>query len=925
MPRCAIALLLAVSGLTPRSVPAQELHPRAKELLATLSNEAKAAQLMMGWSLTRLDDGYPRRDELREWVETVGIGGVILSVGAVADAPRLVADLSARAKVPLLFAGDFETGVAFRLRGATEFGPAMLLGAANSSELVRRAAAATAREARALGFQWIFGPVLDVNVNPANPVIHVRSFGEDPQRVAALGLAYIEGMREERVFATGKHFPGHGDTAIDSHLAMPTVPGDRARLDAVELLPFRAAIAGGLDTIMTGHLSVPGLGEEPGVVATLSKRILTDLLREQLGFRGVIVTDALEMKGLPSDSREDLALRALRAGADLLLMPIDPRASARAIAAAIDAGTLDPARLDAACSRILDLKARAGLLDADSPPSTDLAAIGTAASTELARECAERGLTILRDPHGDLPLSADEVTLVEFVEGRIDEAGGSFRTLLSDSYERFSALRLEADVSDAQATAAVEMLTSARARGAVAVLGLRTRKPSLPAPLAKVVEALGERAVTVIFGNPYLAAKLPPNAAVVLAYGTSEATASAAARLLRGDGPASGRLPVTLPDIGKRGAGLSLLPADAELTDVAPTAEGFAADLADRLRARLLQGIDDKVAPGAVALVARRGRVVAEVAVGRETWAPDSRPIRASSRFDLASLTKVCATTPAALRLLDQGKLALDRPIVEWLPSFTGEGKDRVTLRHLLTHSSGLPAYIRFFLDTSGKAQILDRVYTTPLTKEPGTATAYSDLGLILTMALIEKASGRDFADYVATDVFAPLGMTGAGFSRSGSPIDAVPTEDCPWRKRVVRGEVHDENAFAMGGVSGHAGLFGTARDVARVGIAYLSGGRGVLRPATARLATQRQAVVAGSTRALGWDTFVPGGPGGTKLSPGSFGHTGFTGTSIQCDPARDLVIVLLTNRVHPSRENSRIFPLRGAIADLVIEALVDE
>lgn len=926
MTRGTRSLLFAALGVVPLATGSNAQSPAGtnaavERVLATLSNEERAAQLMMSWTLTRDDDAYALRDRVRGFVADDGIGGVILSIGDVATAPRLLADLQTRAKVPLLCAGDFETGLAFRLRGATEFGPAMLIGACDSEPLARLAGEQTGREAKVLGFHWVFGPVLDVNVDPRNPVIHVRSFGEDPRRVAALGAAFTDGLTAAGVIATGKHFPGHGDVTTDSHIALPVVGGDRARLDAVELLPFRVAIARGLPSIMTGHLAVPALAEDGTTPATLSPRVLTGLLREELGFRGVIVTDALDMGGLKSVTPIEAALSALAAGADLLLMPPDPRATRDAIAAAVRDGRLPQARLDEACRRILLLKAQQGLLDGR-PAKGDATSIAGPDARAIAARIASLGLTLVRDPHGRVPLRARELALVEYVDDPRDEGGGSFRSALADAYPDFAALRLGANASSAECARAAALLLDAKARGAATVLGLRTRKRALPDALAPVVAALGDGGVAVVLGNPFLAEALDPACTLLCAYGISPATADAAARLLRGDGGCAGRLPVTLPGIAARGDGISILPPSPDLPRATPLEHGFRDDLAEILRARLQRAVAERVAPCAVALVARRGELVAELAVGRETYAADALPITVDARFDLASLTKVCATTPAVLRLVEVGKLGLDTRVQTVLPEFAGEGKERVTVRHLLTHSAGLPPFVRFFSTLTGKDAVLAAALATPLETTPGSKTRYSDIGLILLGAAVERVAGEPLDAFVLREVFAPLGMTGAGYAKSGEPIDAVPTEVCAWRQRLVRGEVHDENAFAMGGVAGHAGLFARADDVAKLGIAFLSGGRGVWSPSLVRDAVRKQAVVDGSSRALGWDTFVEGGSCGSKLSPASFGHTGFTGTSLWCDPRRDLVIVLLTNRVHPSRDNDGHVALRRDVADLVIDAM---
>ncbi len=930
---------------------AQEAAPPpadpVRSALAALTLEQKAGQLLMAWSLSSSEGQETARDQLRSWLDEVELGGVVLSLGHVDEARAWAVELQRHSRLPLLIAADFEAGVAFRLEGGTDLGSNMLLGAGGSVQLAEEKGRITAREGLALGVHWGFAPVLDVNVNPRNPIINVRSFGESPALVARMGAAFVRGMEGAGMLATAKHYPGHGDVASDSHLVMPTVIGDRARLDAVELPPFRAAIDAGVSAIMTGHLAVPGLGEEPGTPATLSVPILTGHLRGELGFDGIIVTDALDMGGVrKSIPSEEAAVRALAAGADLLLMPTDPVAARAAIVAAVREGRVSPQRLDEAVGRLLAAKQRLGLSlqraaevaapapaqelaeASDSAAAETDAMVGSDAHRAVAKRIAVRGVTLARDTHGLVPLPSVEGRKVMVTVLDRDDAGAGegfrdyMRAQLGADLE-WHRLHAESEAEAVQAAAAAV----AEAELVLGALYVRVRSYSgaigMPPALGPVTEALGAagRAVVVSFGNPYLLAELGEVSTYLCAYNGGEHTESAVADLLAGYGPATGRLPVTLPDLAERGTGLTVLPGR-DLGEALPTDEGFAADLEQRVRAVLAAGVARGAFPGAVALVARRGQVVVETAVGSESYAADAPPVTVGARFDLASLTKVCATTPATLRLVDRGALQLDQPVHELVESFGGEDKRAVTVRHLLTHSAGLMAHQHFWEEHEGAGAIVEAAAGRPLEAAPGSRERYSDLGLILLMACVERAAGAPFEQVVRDEVLQPLGMQGAVFSHSGQPIDAVPTEACAWRGRVVRGEVHDENAFAMGGVSGHAGLFGTARDVARVGVAFLSGGRGWLSPALTRHATRRAGLVEGSSRALGWDTYVPGGAGGHLLSADAFGHTGFTGTSIWCDPRTDLCLVLLTNRVHPTRDNPQITSVRQAFADTVVEAL---
>ncbi len=933
--------LALVAPLLSQSRPdsaASSPSARARAVLAGLSLEQKAGQLQMAWILSREAAGTPARQRLERWIADGVLGGVVLSLGSAGQAQALVVALQRQAPVPLLVAGDFETSCAFRLTGTTHLGNAMLLGAAGQPRLAYDAGRVTAQEATALGFHWCFAPVLDVNVNPANPIINVRSFGERPERVAALGTAFTRGLEDFGMLACGKHFPGHGDVATDSHLAMPTVTGDRARLEQIELLPFRQAIAAGISSLMTAHLAMPALGEDAATPATLSPRILTGLLRQELGFQGIITTDALDMGGVKQTfAPGEVAVRALAAGADLLLMPPDPVAARDAVVAAVRTGRVPQARLDEAVLRLLAAKDRLGLLGAgqDAPvpgrgyPRADWAeVVASRANRQLAAEIARRGLTLVRDAQELVPLPRNEpAVLVTLLDKDEAEPGELFARDLQPALPQLTSHRLTPKSPPDAIVAAAAALAGSKL--ALVALHVQVRSYSgtigIPPALAPVVAALAAhpRALVVSFGNPYLLRDFRAISSYLCAYLGSEATEAAAAAALLGKAAVTGRLPVTIPELHAVGTGISVHPRGT-LPISSPLAEGCVLTLTTQLRLRLEQAIGAKAFPGAALVVLRHGAVISEIVAGRETYADTAPAVTPNTVYDLASLTKVVATTAVALRLIARGDLDLDTPVQRLVPEFTGQDKERVTVRHLLTHSSGLPGYVKLFERMTGRDALVQASAQLALTQPPGTKTVYSDHGMILLMASLEAAGKQPFAALVQQEVCLPLGMRSARFAPTGTPIPAPPTEECPWRKILVQGQVHDENAYAMGGVSGHAGLFATALDVAKVGDALLGGGKGWLPRALCVQATTRQGLVHDSSRALGWDTFAAGRSGGSLLSPHAFGHTGFTGTSIWCDPERDLVIVLLTNRVHPTRDNHQIDAIRREIADLVVRNCLD-
>ncbi|MBL8739256.1 MAG: serine hydrolase [Planctomycetes bacterium] len=926
---CSFAVVAAVLALASlpaaaQQSPAREADP-VEALMASLTLEQKAGQLFLVWSLSREEKKGDTTNHaaLLAAVRDAELGGVILSLGRVEHAAALIPQLQAVAKVPLLLASDFEAGVWARLEGATELGNQMLVGATGSAELAFAMGRVTGEEAKALGFHWVFAPVLDVNSNPANPIINTRSFGEDPALVARLGSAFVRGVQQSGLLACGKHFPGHGDVSTDSHLGLAAVPGDAARLDRIELLPFATAVQDGLDSVMTGHLSVPGLGEDPRVPATLSHRILTGVLRERLGFQGLIVTDALDMAGVNGAlPPEEVAVQALLAGADVLLMPPDPMAARAAVAAAVRSGRVPQARLDAAVRRVLRAKAKVGLLRGSGRTAPDWQQrIATAEAKATAARIAARGLTLVHDRGDQLPLDerrAANTQLVLLLDK--DEAAGDAFAAGLVGVVAPEVVRLSSTSGPDQVTAALRTIAAAERVVLATCFFVRELGPvqTMAQPVLDVLRA-EQDVVLVSFGTPYVAQLLPAADTLVCGYVATEPVLARAAAALRGQAPLLGRLPVAIPGQADGGTGASAyVDATGSGDDV-----GLAAELPKQVRDLLDAAVADGAFPGAVCLVARHGHRFVELAVGRHGYASDAPPMRVDTPFDLASLTKVVATLPVVLRLCARGVLSLDDPVQKWLPEFAGVGKARVTVRHLLAHQGGLPAYERYYRTLSGKAAIVQATLREGLMYEPGSGPTYSDLGFVLLMAVVEAATGESFERVVQREVLTPFGLHGASWAPSDGPglPGAAPTEHDERRGGIVRGHVHDENAFAMGGVSGHAGLFATGRDVLEYGTTLLGGGRGLLPRSLVELAT-RPAGFGDSSRGLGFQLPASGGWAGSEVPPGTFAHTGFTGTSLWCDPRNDLCVVLLTNRVHPTRVNNKIQAVRRALHDLVLQAL---
>ena len=1062
-------------GTPPPPATSVDEHARrwVDETLATLTLRQAVAQLVIPW----IPGGYASESdadfqELLGWVEE-GLGGVSISIGVPDAYAAKLNRLQSRARVPLLVTSDFENGgPGMRINhsyalpsllpqgGGTSFPPTMAFGAAGDEELAFEYGRITAREARAVGVHWLFAPVLDVNSNPDNPVINTRSFGADPEAVGRLGASFIRGARAGGALATAKHYPGHGDTRTDSHIELPVITADRERLDRVELLPFRMAVDAGVDAVMTAHVAVPGvLGDD--LPATMSPYFMTELLRGEMGFDGILFTDALRMGAITDGyGAGEAAVLALEAGSDVLLAPADVGETIDAVAAAVESGRMSRARVDLSVRRLLEAKAGLGLhLGTHVEPAAVAARVGTAEHRAAADRAAAASVTLVRDARGAVPL-APGATILSVTYARPDDllAGRTFDTTLRGVA---GGLNPGAGAAATVATARVgpdtawpvyDSLLHAAGQADAVIIGAYVPPRSgvgsvgVPEAFRTFVEAAnrieGTGAIVISFGNPYLLSAFPAAGTYLAAWGGWEVSQRAAARAVAGAAAITGRLPISIPPLHDIGDGLDRTVAprvaardlaaridplqeagfvpgardgvagpaadtgaqtatggpgrwqphtpvppcadrspSGPLDEPAPPGSGRAAtaspdDLADTfcrdgavvvspreadparagLSADSLAALDDLIlaaladsaASGAALAVVRRGQLVRLRGYGRLDHDEAAPPVTPASIFDMASLTKVVGTTSAAVILAQRGALSLDDRVTDHLP-WWDEGdaaKSQVTIRHLLVHQGGLPPFRRFFLEMQGRQAYEAAIGALPLDHLPGDSTVYSDIGLMTVAFIVEEVTGRTLDDFLRREVWGPLGMADTGFAPDHAIWHRVATTELDegYRGYHVHGVVHDENAHAIGGVAGHAGLFSSARDLAVFTQLMLD--RGVAGPCRADPAsglpchrprfnpvavfapgwvariTRRQSDT--STRAIGWDTPSPRSSAGDYFSARSFGHTGYTGTSIWIDPTQDLAVVLLTNRVNPTRNNSKHVPLRREVHDRVARAITD-
>lgn len=918
-------------------------------ILTSLSLEEKVAQMIMvrayGHYLSEDSDPFQRLVRL---VTMRKIGGIIMAQGDVYEEAILTNRLQQLATIPLLVGADFERGIAMRVRRGTPFPDAMAVGAARDPDLAERMGLAIAEEARAIGVHQNYAPVADINSNPLNPVINTRAFGDDPALVRIMVTAFVRGTTKGRCIATVKHFPGHGDTGSDSHLELPTLRLTRDRLDSVELSTFRAAIDNGVGSVMIAHLAVPAL-DTLGLPASLSRSMVDGLLRTTLGFNGLTVTDAMGMQAItrhfPPDSA---AVLAVKAGIDMVLVPPDEDIATQAIVRAVRSGEIREERINASVRRILRAKQWLGLdrrrlVDIDSV--ADIVANRT--HRTLAKEICREGLTLVRNTGGVLPLALNgtgrvaAILISDTEENRTDVNRPGFPGT-SEPYGQYFLQLLRrrtgnvefSRLTPASTPAEIDASLALARKCDVALLCLfvkvrtATGKIGLPDDLQRFVDRVQEARtplVVCLFGTPYAAARFPAARAILCAYGDNEDQMEASAEALFGELPLRGKLPVTLNEAMPIGTGIELPQSQLRRDD--PSAAGFSPEDLAHVDELVERAIADSAFPGAQVAVIKDGMLVYSRSFGSLTYGPGARPVDAATRYDCASLTKVVATTTALMKLYDMNKFSLDDPVGAYLPDFSQGEKSPVTIRHLLLHRSGFPPYRQLWKICPDARHALDSALATPLVAKPGDTTIYSDLGMIALGRLVETLAGMSLDTFVRREIFDPLHMVNTGFRPDSSSRERIaPTElDTAWRKTLVQGSVHDENAALLGGVAGHAGLFSTASDLAVFMQMLLNrgvyGGRRYISEGTIYEFLSRKAP--GQERWLGWDMWsMKGSSGGTLLSPSSYGHTGFTGTSLWADPAKDLAVIFLTNRVYPTRANLRLLRIRPALHDAVIHAL---
>jgi beta-glucosidase-like glycosyl hydrolase/CubicO group peptidase (beta-lactamase class C family) len=920
----------------------------ADSVLPTMSLDQKIGQLMMVAAYSNRDKKH--LESLENLVQNYHIGGLIFFQGGPHRQAVMTNYLQAKAKVPLFIAIDGEWGLSMRLDSTVYFPKQMTLGAIQDNRLIEKLGEAMGEECVRMGIQINFAPVLDINSNPANPVIGFRSFGENKFKVAQKGWALTKGLQSRRVMANGKHFPGHGDTDTDSHHSLPLLKHSRERLDSLELFPFKFLIDSGLRSMMVAHLEVPCFDTSKNCAASISANVINNILKDSLGFKGLVFTDALNMKGVANYYKPgELSVKALFAGNDILLFPEDVPAAVTAIKKALEEGLLSMEEIDMRVAKILLSKEWAGL-NALKPVNTiDLFSDLNKVETEvLNRTLYKNALTLLQNKEEILPLKNLDtlrIATLTFSESTHRKFAGTVDLYAhSDHFTWKNSLSKKVQDSIANALSYYHVV--------LVNLEHLTRKKDNNYGLSPEMMGFMERVkqcskvVVNVMGNPYCLsafASAKNMDALVLTYESNSITAQLAAELIFGGLDAPGRLPVSIGSDFKEGSGLSL-GAPIRVSYVIPEELGISSDSLQQIDALINEAIHEKAFPGCQIYASKNGKVFYHRAFGKPTYeAKDSVDLQ--TIYDLASITKIASTTLATIRNTDAALLHPDSLVGKYLHGLKNNGIRQLPLTDLLSHRSGFKPFIPYYEKTMKDGKVSKKFYRTAYSKKfpvpvtdslflkrsypdtmlsiiyaqsltPGKNYVYSDINFYLLREINERVTGQYLPNQVEP-LYQSLGANSLGYrplSRFSKSIIAPTEKDIIFRKTLVHGYVHDPGAAMMGGVGGHAGLFSNANDLGKVMQLFLNkgiyGGKTYFKASTFDSFNQTR-YAPENRRALGFDKpeTRPGvdSPCASEAHPSSFGHSGFTGTFTWVDPKDGLVYVFLSNRVHPDAENKKL------------------
>ncbi|MBW6478234.1 MAG: serine hydrolase [Bacteroidales bacterium] len=945
--------------------------PWVDSVFYSLTPEQRLAQLF----IIEVQSNQNRRyyDRISKLLSEYNIGGVIFFRGGPVSQLRLTNTLQRQMQTPMFVSIDAEWGLAMRLDSTISFPRQITLGAITNERLIYELGLEMGWQSRRMGIHMNFSPVVDVNSDPRNPVINSRSFGECRYNVSRKGIAMMYGMNDAGIIASAKHFPGHGDTDLDSHYTLPVLHHSREEMDSVHLFPFQKLIEQGLLSVMVAHLNIPELDNTPGIPSSLSRPMVTEILQGEMGFKGLVVTDALNMKGVsdyyPSG---ELEVRALLAGNDILLMPNDVPKAINSIKKAVENGIIEQDYIDQKVRKVLYFKELAGLDKYRPLPIRDLHSdLNSERFHKINRRLAEAAITIIHNENDLLPLKRlDTLNIAALSIGSSTE--NPFQSMLAN-YGPMNMFSISKNHTSQQAENMIRQLSDYN----LIILSVQNnsmfpgRNYGISQANIDLINKLSaeNNVVLNIFANPYslqaFGDGLNNAKAVVISYQDGKDFEHASAQVIFGAIPARGRLPVSVMPHFPIYTGI-MTQGGLRARYLNPDDVGINPEMLKRVDSIALHGIHEKAFPGCQIAILKDGAMIYNHSFGYHTY-ENKIPVKNTDIYDLASLTKIIATTATLMKLADEEKINIDDPLDVYLPMVRGTNKENLIIREIMAHQARLRSWIPFFIATLNEGRPDPAIFQSRNSKDFPVKVAenlyihkdyrdtifrklldsellsrrryiYSDLGFILFAEMIESVTGLSIDNYVNQTFFKPLGLKTMTYNplEKFSTDRIIPTEnDTLFRGQTLKGYVHDPTAAMLGGVAGHAGLFSNAADVAVFMQMLLQngsyGGIEFISPETVREFTTTQYAGNQNRRALGFDKpsirALDSSPAAKSASFQSYGHTGFTGIYAWVDPKENLVYVFLSNRVHPDASNRKIseMSIRLEIHQAIYDAVFSE
>ena len=935
-------------------------------ILSSMTIDEKIGQLFMVQAYSNLDSVH--ENKIKEMIQNYHVGNLIFMQGTPKKQAELTNMYQSLSKVPLMIGFDGEWGLDMRLQNTYRFPWNMTLGAIQDNDLIRQFGAHLGMHCRRLGIHVNFAPVVDINTNPLNPIIGNRSFGEDKVNVTEKAIAFSQGMQSQNVLANAKHFPGHGDTATDSHYKLPVINFDRKRLDSIELYPYKRVFDAGMASIMTAHLSIPSLESNAKLPTSLSKKVVTTILKEELGFLGLIFTDGLNMKGAADYSTSsEIDLAAILAGNDILLIPQDVPATVSLMQSSLQSGVLSQERLDESVRKILLAKYKVGLNNFQPIDTLNLVEDLNKIEDELLhRKLVKNSMTIIRNKKEILPIK-DLQKNKKIAYVKLGEDDGE---IFLSSLRKYTEI---VKVTGEKLSDIVHMLedfdlviVGYHSSNAHPWKGFKFKNQEL-IWLHEI--ARKNKTILSVFASPYslLDVKSFTNLeGVLVAYQNSKNAQQIAAQTIFGAIEAKGKLPVSIKEEFPVGTGIATRNLQ-RLQYSLPESVGMSSQKLAKIDSIANVVLEQKMSPGLQVLVARHGQVIYEKSFGFHT---DQKidSVKNSDIYDVASLTKILASLPMLMKAEEEKKIKLSASIRDILPKFRKSNKDTVTVQEMLSHYGRLQAWIPFYtltqdsitknnlkeyysrkkskkysiqvaenlyLNKSYKDSIYKYIKESDQREEPG--YKYSDLGYYLFKEALEKKYKKPLNVLVQNEFYEAIGADRMSYLPLEKYVKSaiIPTEkDSYYRNQLLHGYVHDMGAAMLGGVGGHAGLFANANDVAKMMQLYLQkgyyGGKRYFKAQTFDKFNKRYYADKNVRRGLGFDKpqldpEVEATCG--CVSDESFGHSGFTGAYTWADPVSGIVYVFLSNRVYPTMENKGLVTedIRTEVQRIIQEAILPE